>query len=483
MATQTTYDLEKIARRVMLEKGLLPDFSDEAIAETEALQGPAKDPKAQDLTQLPWCSIDNDDSRDLDQLSHAETLPNGNLCLWVAVADVDALVKKGSALDQYAQTNTTSVYTPAKIFSMLPEKLSTNLTSLNEGEDRLAMVVKMELSSDMTIVKGEIFPALVHNYAQLNYNELGAWLEKKGPFPAKIASVPGLEKALYLQHAATQKLKEKRHEMGSLTLASTDIEAKVKDDKVDVHLPIHNDANELIEHLMISANNTMAQQFRAGKVASLRRVVRTPKYWERIREVAVAFGEFLPETPDSLALDHFLVKRKAADPENFPDLSLTIIKLLGRGEYVVETGGDTPIGHFGLALREYTHSTAPNRRYPDLIAQRQFKAFFKGEKSPYTLSELQQLAEHCTNQEDAANKVERHMMKSAAALLLLNRRGDSFKGVITGVNEKGTWVRIFNPPAEGRVIRGVSAKTQVGDHVTVRLVSVDVPKGYIDFSM
>lgn len=477
-----TYNLEVLAKQIMHAFGLQPEFPKAVYEQLLLTTEPAHAPKEyEDLRSLLWCSIDNDDSRDLDQLTFAQKNENGDYTLFVAIADVDALVTKGSAIDHHAQINTTSVYTPAKTFSMLPEKLSTDLTSLNEAQDRVALVVKMTMNPNGEITDGSIFQALVQNHAKLTYNGVGDWLEGQAPIPEKIVQVPGLEEALQCQHEAAQMLKQRRHSLGALTLESPEAEAKIiENTEVILELPQHNFASQLIEHFMIAANGVMANTLKLAKIPSLRRVVRVPKRWDRIVEIASSLKETLPEEPNSKALENFLVKRKKADPESFPDLSLTVIKLLGRGEYIVENPGDTPIGHFGLALPQYAHTTAPNRRFPDLIAQRQYKACLKGSPSPYSLQELQMLADHCTKQEDASIKVERHMNKSAAALLLSSHIGTEYHGIVTGAGSKGTWVRVFDPPVEGKIIQGFE-KLDVGDRVFVMLESVDVPRGYINF--
>lgn len=475
-------DLAKLAEQVMQQRGLQPEFPKEALQQVSQINHPAPiSSQYVDLRSLNWCSIDNDDSRDLDQLTYAEKGPDNKIILWIAIADVDALVPKDSPVDVHAQINTTSVYTPAKIFSMLPEKLSTNLTSLNENEDRVAMVVKIQMNSTGEIENSTLFQAIVHNYAKLTYSNIGGWLQGTNSVSDKVKNLPGLENTLKIQHEAAQILKQRRHEAGSLTLESSDPEVKiVSNDQIIIQLPTHNYAHQLIEEFMIASNRAMAQHFKDAKIASLRRVVRIPKYWNRIVEVARTFGETLPEYPDSKALDLFLISRQKADPISFPDLSLTVIKLLGRGEYVVENVNESPVGHFALALSDYTHSTAPNRRFPDLISQRQYKAFLRGEKSPYALTELKTLASHCTQQEDAATKVERQLNKSAAAAILSSQIGNTFKGIVTGVNESGTWVRIFQPAVEGKVVRGFE-KLEIGDKVTVKLKSVDIQRGFIDF--
>lgn len=472
--------LIKRAKELMVEKGLDPEFSHEELQELAGIDHPAPiRPTYQDLRSYLWCSIDNDDSEDLDQLTYAER--NGErVTIWIAVADVDSLVKKNSAIDQRARLNTTSVYTSAMIFPMLPEKLSTNLTSLNEHEERLALVVRMELNVHGEIEASEIFQAAVYNHAKLSYNSVGPWMEKTASIPEKVESIPGLKETLLVQNEAAQSLRKKRHRLGSLTLQSAKAEARVHDDKIEIQVSSQNLAHQLVEEFMVAANGTVAEHLEEAKVPSLRRVVKTPKNWHRIVEVAQMYGDKLPEEPDSKALDAFLIRHQKKDPENFPDLSLTIIKLLGRGEYAVEHGGSEPTSHFALALTAYTHSTAPNRRYPDLVTQRQYKALLNHQKNPYSYEELKELAAHCTKQEDAATKVERQMTKIAAAMLLAPRIGQTFQGIITGASDKGTWIRIFEPPVEGKVVQGFKG-LDVGDKVRVVLKKVDVEQGFIDF--
>lgn len=481
---QIIADLAQLATQIMQEKGLQPEFSKDALQQIAQISNPAPlSSKYVDLRSLLWCSIDNEDSRDLDQLTYAEKEADGKTTLWIAIADVDALVDKDSPIDMHARINTRSVYTPAKIFTMLPEKLSTNLTSLNEHEDRVSMVIKIQINQTGDITSCSIFQAVVHNYAKLTYDVIGAWLEGKNSLPDKVKQVPGLENTLRTQHEAAQILKQKRHEAGSLTLESSEAEVKITSNhQIVIQLSPHNFAHQLIEELMIAANRAMAQYFRDANIASLRRVVRVPKYWDRIVEIAKSFGEDLPQQPDSKALDVFLISRQKKDPDSFPDLSLTIIKLLGKGEYIVENDKDRPVGHFALALSDYTHFTAPNRRFPDLISQRQYKAFLRVEKAPYALEELYRLAAHCTQQEDAAMKVERQINKSAAAALLSSQIGTVFKGIITGAGDKGTWVRVFQPAVEGKIIQGFEG-LKIGDKVSVQLKYVDITQGFIDFAV
>ena len=475
--------LQSVARQAMIDKGLAPDFSPKAEKQAEAVTGPAHDDDAsiKDLRDLLWCSIDNDDSRDLDQLTVAEDLGGGNVRAMIAVADVDAVVKKGSPIDDHARQNTTSVYTAARIFPMLPEKLSTNLTSLNEHEERIALVMDIVVDSSGSVTKGDVYRARVHNKAQLAYNALGMWLEGKGELPAKAKAVPGLAENLKLQDKLADTMRELRHEHGALDLETIEARAIMSNGHVvDLQVEARNNAKNLIEDFMIAANGVSARFLAAKGLPSLRRVVRSPERWDRIEAIATQYGEKLPGEPDAQALEAFLVRRRKADPLRFPDLSLAIVKAMGAGEYVVEMPGQTPIGHFGLAVKDYTHSTAPNRRFPDLITHRLVKAALAGEKSPYTRDELEALATHCTEAEDAANKVERQVRKSAAACILEPRIGDRFDGLVTGASEKGTWVRVFHPPVEGKVVHGAQG-LDVGDKVTVKLIDVNVERGYIDF--
>jgi VacB/RNase II family 3'-5' exoribonuclease len=476
-------DLHTIARRAMLERGFAPDFAPPVLAEVSALgTAPVTDQTAADLTGLPWFSIDNDDSRDLDQISASNRLPDGSIRVLVGIADVDLLVADGSATDGHARTNTTSIYTAGGTFTMLPERLSFDLTSLNEDGERLAVVVEMVVRPDGTVSSSNVSRARVRNRARLTYDAVAAWLDGEGPMPARVNKVPEVEEQVRMQDEAARWLKEMRLQHGALTLQS--IEARPVFDGnaiVDLKAERPNRAKELIENLMVAANGATARFLDSKGLASLRRVVKEPARWDRIVEVAAQYGETLPAKPDSKALSEFLAKRKQADPLRFPDLSLVIVKLMGPGEYVVERPGQETDGHFGLAVKDYTHSTAPNRRYPDLITQRLVKAALVGAPTPYDAAALDGLARHCTEKEDDANKVERRLRKSAAALLLSTRIGERFDAVVTGAGEKGTWVRLLRPPVEGRVVRGFNG-LDVGDKVAVTLLETDVEKGFVDFA-
>ena len=500
--------LQEIAREAMRDRGFEADFSGAAQAQVAEIEkqrptGNSQPPGGRDLRSLLWCSIDNDDSRDLDQLSVAQTSPTGEVKLLVAIADVDALVKRDTPVDQHAAHNTTSVYTGAQIFPMLPEQLSTDLTSLNENDDRDAIVIEYVVAEDGSVGASDVYEAVVRNRAKLAYPSLGAWLQGEGPMPPKIADVPGLEANLRQQDRAAQALKRRRHEMGALTLTTIEPRPVFEDDSLRDLVELQRSrATELIEDLMVASNGVVARFLADHGLSSLRRVVRVPEKWPRIVELAAQLGYRLPEDPDAVALEEWLLRRRAEDPQHFPDLSLSVIKLLGRGEYIVEQPGETTTGHFGLAVQDYTHSTAPNRRFPDLVAQRIVKAALsRGPEGsarlakrsvpheqgsaplspPYSDAELEAVAVHCTEREDAANKVERLVRKAAAALLLQGRIGERFDGIVTGASDKGTWVRIRRPPVEGRVERGYEG-LEVGDHVRVKLLRTDPTRGFIDFA-
>ncbi len=477
-------DLKAIARRAMIDRGLLPDFSDAVKGEVGRIKTHAieNDPKIRDLRGLLWASIDNDDSEDLDQLTVAEPLSGGAVKILVAIADVDVIVKKGTAIDGHAKYNTTSVYTAAQIFSMLPETLSTDLTSLCQDEERLAIIVEILIGEECSIDKWDLYQAVVCNRAKLTYNGVAAWLEGKGPAPERVAALPGLDQQIRIQDEVAQRLKNLRVHCGALQLETIEARPVFKGDSLsDLEVERTNQAKELIENFMIVANEVTARYLEAKRFPSLRRVLRSPERWTRIVELASSLGRHLPPEPDSGALEEFLSKQKKADPIRFPDLSLSVVKLMGSGEYVVDLPGDTSPGHFGLAVKDYTHSTAPNRRFPDLITQRLLKAAMAERPVPYSNDELIGLAQHCTQKEDDANKVERLVRKSAAALLLESSLGQRFDAIVTGASEKGTWARLFHPPVEGRVIRGFEG-LDVGDRVRVELIGTDVERGFIDFS-
>jgi len=481
--------LQGIARRAMLERGLLPDFSIEALAELKKLQIPAvtADALAQgpleirDMRKFLWASIDNDDSRDLDQLTVAEAISPDKVKIRVAIADVDSSVKNGSEIDEHARHNTTSVYTAAEIFPMLPERVSTDITSLNFNQDRLSIVVEITVGTDGSLQGSHIYRAWVRNHAKLAYNSVAAWLENKGTIPPAILAVEGLAENLRLQDRAAQSMKDLRHIHGALSLETIEAKPVFDGDQIRaLEIEEKNRAKEIIEDFMIAANGVTARFLSASKFPSIRRVVRIPKRWDRIVEIAAEHKFSLPEEPDSKALEEFLVSEKASHPIRFPDLSLAVIKLLGSGEYIAEPPEGEASGHFGLAVKDYGHSTAPNRRYPDLLTQRLLKAALEEKSAPYSKEELDVLAVHCTEAEDAATKVERQVEKSAAALLLESRIGERFDSIVTGASEKGTWVRLLNIPVEGKLVEGFVG-LDVGQQVRVQLIDTNVEQGYIDF--
>ncbi|MCX5847003.1 MAG: RNB domain-containing ribonuclease [Deltaproteobacteria bacterium] len=476
--------LQRIAQRVMLEKRLLPNFSGDALAELDKIHAPATidSEQVRDHRNLLWASIDNDDSRDLDQLTVAEAMHGDEVKVLVAVADVDSIVKSRSAIDDHAQHNTTSVYTAAEIFPMLPEKLSTDLTSLNFNEDRPAIVIEMVIGLDGSLKASDIYRAHVRNHAKLAYNSVAAWLEGKEIVSEAITAVNGLAENLRMQDRVAQSMKSLRHTHGALSLETVEVRPIFEGDELrDLEVEKKNRAKDIIENFMIAANGVTARYLSSRKLPSLRRVVRTPKRWDRIVDLAEERGFKLPHDPDAKVLDEFLMKEKETDPLRFPDLSLAIIKLMGAGEYVAEIPGNTiSPGHFGLAVRDYTHATAPNRRYIDLITQRLLKTAIEEETLPYSNNELEVLAKHCTEGEDAAKRVERQVSKSAAAILLESRIGERFDAIVTGAAPKGTWVRILHPPIEGKLVQGFNS-VDVGHRIRVRLIHTDVEQGFIDF--
>jgi len=471
--------LDLIAHNAMLKYGLQPDWPPEAIAELARLT--TKVPSGvRDLRSLPWSSIDNDESRDLDQLEVCTggTRPR----LLIAIADVDALVRRGSALDTHARTNTTSVYTPARVFPMLPPELSTDRTSLNESEDRPALVIDMAIDDDGAVVDSEVYQARVQNHAKLTYNAVAAWLDGEGPAPALLASHADLSEQLKLQDDMASRLRTRRVEQGALEFDRREVKPVMAEGAVaDLRTEEPNRARDLIESFMVAANSATAQFLSSRRYPSIRRVVRSPERWPRIVDLAREHGASLPPEPDATALQSFLRAERAEQPDDFSDLSLSVIKLLGRGEYVAESPTGRSDGHFALAVSNYTHSTAPNRRFTDLVTQRLLKAALSGVTAPYQYPELSLLAAHCTKQEDAANKVERLVRKAAAALWMSNHIGEIFDGIVTGASAKGTWVRLRTPLVEGRVERGQEG-LDVGDRVRVRLLSTDPDQGFIDFA-
>jgi len=483
-ATNPTHlDLQATAKQVMQQHGFNPDFPHQVTAQLASLKQQKQtsaDGKIRDLRNLLWSSIDNDTSRDLDQIEVAESATNGDLKVMIGIADVDAYVAKQTPIDEHAARETTTVYTGVRNFPMLPEELSTGVTSLLENQDRACVVIEFVVDPQGNLKSSDVYRALVRNKAQLQYNSVGAWLEGTAPAPPKVAASADLQQQLKLQDAVAQKLKQQRFEHGALNLQTDEVHPLVVNDQVvDVVKQQKNRATELIEDFMVAANGVVARLLE--NVDSLRRIVRTPKRWDRIVALAASKGEKLPAQPDSKALNDLLLRRKAADPDHFADLSLTVIKLMGPGEYVVERAGETSQGHFGLAVQDYTHSTAPNRRFADVVTQRLIKARLAKHPNPYSTDELTAIASNCTLKEDAARKVEREMSKRLAAVAMQHRIGEVFDAIVTGKTDHGTFVRVMQPHIEGLLAQGDHG-LDVGDKLRARLIRTDAQKGYIDFA-
>lgn len=484
------FDLVGAAHAEMIEEGFQPDFppgTDTELAEIKAQPALPAVPGAQDLRNLLWSSIDNDTSKDLDQIEWAEQLQDGRIRVLIGVADVDVRVARGSLLDKHAQSETTSVYTGVKVFPMLPTELSEGITSLNENEDRVAIVVEYAVDASGTVSDGKAYRALVRNRAQLAYNSVGAWLDGSGPAPQKVAANADLAAQLKLQDKAAQNMLSSRFQHGALDLETIETHpVMLGDQAVEITRLEKNRATSLIEEFMVAANGVTARMFENGGVASIRRIVRTPKRWDRIVDVAQGLGTKLPEEPDSKALNDFLLEQKQKDPDHFPDLSLTIIKLMGPGEYVLVKPNEVSPGHFGLAVQDYTHSTAPNRRFPDVVTQRILKAYLAKAAQPYSEGDLNAIAQRSTLMEDAARKVERAMQKRIAAVVLHPRIGQTFHAIVTGVTQHGTFVRALEVQVEGMLMNAGkpgSKGLDVGDKLTVKLVATDPQRGFIDFAM
>jgi len=484
------FNLVSAAHAAMIEHGFQPDFpagTDTELAAIQAHPEPPVSPGIKDLRNLLWSSIDNDTSKDLDQVEWAEKLPDGRIRVLIGVSDVDSRVAKGTLLDTHARSETTSVYTGVRVFPMLPPELSEGITSLNENEDRLAMVVEYAVDASGTVADGKAYRALVRNHAQLAYNAVGQWLEGSGPAPAKVAANADLAAQLKLQDQAAQQMQGGRFQHGALDLETIETRpVMLADEAIDIARQQKNRATSLIEEFMVAANGVMAKTFDEAGVASIRRIVRIPKRWERIVEVAEGLGTKLPAEPDSKALNDFLLLQKQKDPDHFPDLSLAVVKLMGPGEYVLVKPNEVSPGHFGLAVQDYTHSTAPNRRFPDMVTQRIIKALIAKASQPYSEGDLNSIAQRCTLMEDASRKVEREMQKRIAAVVLHPRIGQTFRAIVTGVNNYGTFVRALEPHVEGMLVNAGKPGTSgldVGDRLTVRLVSTDPERGFIDFAM
>ena len=477
--------LTERAHRAMLDNGFEPEFSDAVYGQLRQIADrgqPSRGLDVQDLRHLLWSSIDNRTSRDLDQVEWAERLENGDIRVLVGIADVDAVVAKGTPIDAHAAHNTVTVYTESKIFPMLPEQLSTDMTSLNQGEDRLAVVADMTVKANGDVPESKFFRAFIHNHAKFSYEEIGEWLDGEGDMPDELQRSPELKAQVELQREAAKRLAAYREDKGALEFESIESSAVVEDGEIKGLISVRSSsAKKLIENFMVAANVEMAEFLEAKSFASLRRVVKEPQRWDGIRRIASEYGENLPEMPDQPSLASFLNKRRIADPEHFPDLSLSIVKLIGSGEYVVERQGEDSGGHFGLAVRDYAHSTAPNRRFTDIVVQRLVKAVISDQPQPYSNEELDAIAEHCNLQEKSARKVERKMRKVVAATVMQRHVGEDFEAIVTGITASGTFARILRPPVDGRIERGERG-LEVGEKVNVRLVSADPRTGFIDFA-
>jgi VacB/RNase II family 3'-5' exoribonuclease len=476
-----SFDIHAAARRAMITNGFLPDVPAEVVAEVAKDADPSTLPigNVRDLRALAWSSIDNDSSMDLDQLEVAEKLTNGDVRVSVAIADVDATVAAGSATDRFAAANSCSVYTGIVTYPMLPDRLSTQLTSLAQGADRPSVVIEFVVAADGTVKSHDVYMARVENKAKLAYGNVGAWLDGKAQLPP--AATAAVQDQLRLQDAAAQSLRAERGRRGALSLETIEAQTVMRaDNTVSVELVEKTRASHLIEDFMIAANVAMAEFLDEHNSPTIRRVVRVPERWDRIVALAATLGEKLPATPDSAALETFLLKRQTAAPDRYADLSLAVVKMIGPGVYEMHEPGTPDTGHFGLATHDYTHATAPNRRYADLVTQRLLKAVLAGKPSPYSLDDLTRIAARCTEREDAARKVERQVRKEAAAESFASHIGETFNAIVTGVSPKGTYVRVVTPPVEGRVMRGEQG-LDVGDRTRVKLLSTDPARGFIDF--
>ena len=479
------FNLVTAAHAAMIEHGFQPDFPAGTEAELGAIAAAPELPASagiQDLRSLLWSSIDNDTSRDLDQIEWAEQLSDGRIRVLIGVADVDARVVAGSVIDGHAKSETTSVYTGVKVFPMLPTELSEGITSLNENQDRVALVIEFTVDATGAVANGKAYRALVRNQAQLAYNAVGAWLEGTAAAPPKVAASDALAAQLKLQDAAAQRMVGSRFQHGALDLETIETRpVMLAGEAVEIVRLKKSRSTALIEEFMVAANGVIARTFEEAGVASIRRIVRTPKRWERIVELAERLGTTLPAEPDSKALNDFLLAQKQRDPDHFPDLSLGVVKLMGPGEYVLVKPNEVAPGHFGLAVQDYTHSTAPNRRFPDVVTQRLLKAWLAKSPQPYSEDDLNAIATRCTLMEDGARKVEREMQKRIAAVVLHARIGQSFRAIVTGVNNYGTFIRTLDPHVEGMLVQGGKG-LDVGDRVTVKLISTDPQRGFVDFA-
>lgn len=480
------FDLSERSDQAMRDNGFEAAFSEEAEKQAQAAANSGividvTQDGSRDLRHLLWSSIDNRDSLDLDQIEVAEQRPDGVIRVLVGVADVESRVPINSPIDLHASRNKCSIYTGVGIYPMLPETLSTDLTSLKQDADRAAVVISMDIGVQGDVIASDIYRAVTCNHARLSYESVGDWLEGVGPVPPGVAAVQGMEEQLRLQTEASERLREQRQRAGSLDFETIEAQPVMQDGSVvDLRVPRKNKARAIIENFMVSANSTMAEYLEERGIPAIQRVVRSPERWPRIVDLAARIHEVLPPQADPVALSQFLARRRLADPIHFPDVSLAIVKLLGPGEYEVVRSSADQAGHFGLAVHSYTHSTAPNRRFADVVIQRLIKAVLSGTNAPYTVADLETIAQSCTERENSARKVERLMRKVAAALMMHSRVGQEFDGIVTGASPKGTYVRLISPPVEGRVTVN-ECDLDVGDRARVRLLHTDPEHGFIDF--
>jgi VacB/RNase II family 3'-5' exoribonuclease len=478
-------DLPMLARNAMLEAGFLPEFPQAVLQELPAIRQTSDrlraNPPTHDLRGSLWSSIDNPTSRDLDQIEFAERFPNGDIRILLGIADVDALVARGSAADLHAAQNGMSIYLGVVTFPLFPPEISNDMTSLLPDQDRQAVIIDVTLDERGAVHAASVSKATVRNRAKLNYDSAGAWLENKGKAPQLVENTPGLADQLHLQFEAAKQFHEERIRAGALEFESIEPQPVMAGQNVvGLNLERKNRAHDLIENLMVATNSAIATFLESRGFPSIQRVVRTPERWPRIAALAAEQGTQLPTTPDAVALAEFLARKRRDDPGHFADLSLAIVKLIGAAEYVVIAKGQETEGHFGLAVHDYTHATAPNRRYPDLVTQRLLKAAIASAPPPYSVDELEEIVAHCNDRAKAARKIERLMRKIIAATFLSGRIGETFDALVTGVSPKGTYVRVNNPPVEGRVVRG-EAGLDVGEKVRVRLIGTIPERGFIDF--
>lgn len=483
MKNHQQVDLVAIAWGAMDRFGFNPEFPKSVLREVSAMKPALWETGTgiRDLRSLLWSSIDNVDSLDLDQIEYCEEGEGGEVQVKVAISDVDSYVAKDSQTDRYAAYNGTSVYTGIVTFPMLPDHLSKGISSLLPGQDCMTVVIEYTVLPDGSTRHGSLYPAIVRNKAKLIYEEVGEWLEETREMPESVREVPGLEEQIRLQHTAAQRLRRYRMKYGALDLRTIEADPVLEDGKVrDLIVQRQDLARQVIEEFMVAANGTTVAFLEEAGSPLIERVVVTPKYWSEIVETAGEHGWKLPKTPDAKELSLFLDDERERHPATFPDLSLTIVKLMGPGEYKARDPQRKPVGHFALAVTDYTHSTAPNRRYTDLIIQRLVKAVIHQTDCPYTYEDLEEEADWLSDREKASKKVERFMRKAAAAVLLQDRIGETFEGFVTGASQKGTYVRLISPPAEGRVMRG-EKHLKVGKKVSVRLIHTNPQNGHVDF--